>query len=192
MYSCGKERMTSTCVVYWVLGTRWQLAPLTSEQVKVMSTKKQLSLISDARFPSKLRGVTKTTKWNCKQVQGAIGKYHAKLYENCDHVSELTKVVSNFEDAKDAAKVFAAWRDMKAELRDLCRNAEMSYPNLKQIKCKDVKKNVDLLDNDIEAKEEELERLKCKKRAEQALLVLGESFVSASKALEVSERYSFA
>ena len=158
-----------------------------------MSTKKQLSLISDARFPSELRGVTKTTKWNCKQVQGAIGKYHAKLYENCDHVSGLTKVVSNFEDAKDAAKVFAAWRDMKNELRVLCHNAEMSYPNLKQIKCKDVKKNVDLLDKDIEAKEEELERLKCKKRAEQALLVLGESFVSASKALEVvSERYSFA
>ena len=82
---------------------------------------------------------------------------------------------------------------MQEELRCLYRNANVSYPNLEQIKCNDVKKNIDLLDKEIAAKEEELDRLKSKKRAEQALLVLAESFMSASKALQVvSERYTFA
>ena len=99
-----------------------------------MRTKKKLNLIPDARFPSELRGVTKTTEWSCTKVQGMVGKYrlqlyHVKLYENMRSqfpTSGLDTIIPNFEDAKDAAKVFAAWQDMQAELRVLYRNAKMS------------------------------------------------------------------
>ena len=161
-----------------------------------MRTKKKLSLIPDARFPSELRGVTKTTEWSCTKVQGTVGKYHVKLYENMRSqfpTSGLDTIIPNFEDAKDAAKVFAAWQDMQAELCVLYRNAKMSCPSLKSITCQDVRNNVASIDKEIVAKEEELARLKCKKQADKALLVLKESFVSATKALElVSARYTFA
>ena len=93
-----------------------------------MRTKKKLSLIPDARFPSELRGVTKTTEWSCTKVQGTVGKYHVKLYENMRSqfpTSGLDTIIPNFEDAKDAAKVFAAWQDMQAELCVLYRNAKI-------------------------------------------------------------------
>ena len=158
-----------------------------------MSAKKKLALIKDGRFPSQLRGVTKTTAYNCKRVQGAVGKYHVKLYEQESDVSKLDGIIPNFASHTDAGKVFAGYYEMKSELRTLYQNAMMACPNMKEVTCNNVKKNVAALDNKIAAQEKELARLKCNKLAEQALLAFKESFASASKALElVSERYTFA
>lgn len=158
-----------------------------------MSSKKKLTLIKDARFPSELRGVTKTTAYNYKRVKGAVGKYHVKLYELRSHVSRLDAIIPNFESPTDAAKVFAGYFEMQSELHILYQNATMACPKVKEVAWEDVKKNVAAIDNEIVAQEKKLARLKCKKQAEQALLVFKESFASSSKALKVvSERYTFA
>ena len=160
-----------------------------------MSSKKKLALIKDARFPSELRGVTKTTVYNYKRVKGAVGKYHVKLYELCSkvHVSTLDAIIPNFESPTDAAKVFAGYYEMQSELNILYKNATMACPKVKEVDCEDVKKNVAAIDNEIVGQEKKLARLKFQKQAEQALLVFKESFASSSKALKVvSERYTFA
>ena len=82
---------------------------------------------------------------------------------------------------------------MKSELHILYENATMACPKVKEVAWEDVKKNVAAIDKEIVAQEKKLACLKCKKQAEQALLVFKESFASSSKALKVvSERYTFA
>ena len=150
---------------------------------------KKLALIKDARTPSQLRGVTKTTRRKSKYlVQSAVGKYQVKL---CLSTSSI--IIPNFENAKDAAKVFAGFYKMKGELRVLCRNAKMVWPNLDVVTCKDVEESVSALDKEIQAKMEQLARLERKKQATKALLTFKKTFVSASKALVlIMERYDFA
>ena len=73
--------------------------------------------------------MTKTTEWSCTKVQGTVGKYHVKLYENMRSqfpTSGLDTIIPNFDNAKDAAKVFAAWQDMQAELRVLLTPMSMA------------------------------------------------------------------
>ena len=69
---------------------------------------KKLALIKDARIPSQLRGVTKTTRRKSKylvqsvvsdRVASLVGKYQVKL---CLSTSFI--IIQNFENAKDAAK----------------------------------------------------------------------------------------
>ena len=153
-----------------------------------MSPKKLLGLIKDARYPSQLRGVTKTTKQNSKNVEGTVGKYQVKVCLTTSNV-----VIPNFDNAKDASKVYAAYYEMKGELRALYRDTNMEWPNLTTVTCEDVMNNVAALDKEIMAKEKELTRLKRKRRASIMLLTFKKTFVSASKALKlISERYNFA
>ena len=157
-----------------------------------MSSKK-LALIKDARIPSQLRGVTKTTRRKSKNlvpslVPSAVGKYQVQL---CLSTSSI--IVPNFENAKDAAKVFAGFYKMKGELGVLYANAKMAWPNLNVVTCEDVEENIAALDKEVQAKKEQLARLERKKQATKALLTFKKTFVSASKALElITERYDFA
>ena len=153
-----------------------------------MSPKKLLTLIKDTRYPSQLRGVTKTTKRNSKNVEGTVGKYQVKVCLTTSNV-----VIPNFDNAKDAAKVFAGYYEMKGELRAVYSDAKMDWPNLTTVTCEDVIKNGAVLDKEIMAKEKELTLLKRKRRASNMLLTFKKTFVSASKALKlISERYNFA
>lgn len=152
---------------------------------------KKLALIKDPRMPSQLRGVTKTTGRMSKDLiqRAVLGRYQVKL---C--MSTWTSIIiPNFKKAKNAAKVFASFYEMKSELRVLFDNAKMTWPNLTVVTCEDVEENVAALDKEIQAKKEELALLERKKQANKALLTFKKTFVSASTALElITERYDFA
>ena len=57
---------------------------------------------------------------------------------------------------------------MKRELGVLYGNANMVWPNLNEVTCKDVEENVAALDKTIQAKKEQLALLERKKQATKA------------------------